>query len=51
MGSKSDWEVMKNTADTLERLGVPHEVKIISAHQTPDLLFEYASTAEACLAT
>ncbi len=46
MGSRSDWEVMKNASDTLEKLGVPWEVKIISAHRTPDLLTEYATTAE-----
>ena len=47
MGSKSDWETMSHAADTLEKLGVPHEVQVISAHRAPDLLFEYASTAEA----
>lgn len=46
MGSTSDWETMKNAADTLEQLGIPHEVKVVSAHRTPDLLFEYASEAE-----
>lgn len=46
MGSKSDWETMIHAAETLESLGVPHEVKVVSAHRTPDLLFEYASTAE-----
>ena len=46
MGSRSDWETMRHTAETLERLGVGHEVRIVSAHRTPDLLFEYASTAE-----
>jgi 5-(carboxyamino)imidazole ribonucleotide mutase len=46
MGSKSDWETMQHTADTLTKLGLPHEVKVVSAHRTPDLLFEYASTAE-----
>jgi 5-(carboxyamino)imidazole ribonucleotide mutase len=45
MGSSSDWETMKNTAETLEKLAVPHEVRVVSAHRTPDLLFEYASTA------
>ncbi len=45
MGSSSDWETMRLTADVLEELGVPHEVRVISAHRTPDLLFEYASTA------
>jgi 5-(carboxyamino)imidazole ribonucleotide mutase len=47
MGSKSDWETMRHAADTLEKLGVPHEVRVISAHRTPDLLLEYASSAEA----
>jgi 5-(carboxyamino)imidazole ribonucleotide mutase len=47
MGSKSDWETMSHAATTLEALGVPFEVKVVSAHRTPDLLFEYASTAEA----
>ena len=46
MGSRSDWETMSHAADTLERLGVPHEVRVVSAHRTPDLLFEYAATAE-----
>src|SRR5437868_9433826 len=45
MGSKSDWETMSNTADTLDGLGIPYEVRIVSAHRTPDLLFEYASGA------
>ncbi|MCF7668162.1 MAG: 5-(carboxyamino)imidazole ribonucleotide mutase [Verrucomicrobia bacterium] len=45
MGSKSDWEVMKNAADKLEELGVPYEVQVISAHRTPELLFEYAGSA------
>ncbi len=47
MGSRSDWETMRHAVETLESLGVPCEVKIISAHRTPDLMFEYASTAEA----
>ena len=48
MGSKSDWpETMAHAADTLEKLGVPYETRVVSAHRTPDLLFEYASTAEA----
>jgi 5-(carboxyamino)imidazole ribonucleotide mutase len=46
MGSRSDWETMKHAAETLEALGVPHEVRVVSAHRTPDLLFEYASGAE-----
>jgi 5-(carboxyamino)imidazole ribonucleotide mutase len=45
MGSKSDWEIMVNAADTLDSLEVPYEVRVVSAHRTPDLLFEYASTA------
>src|SRR4026209_2066966 len=45
MGSSSDWETLKSAADTLERLGVPFEVRVVSAHRTPDLLFEYAATA------
>src|SRR6266511_999330 len=47
MGSKSDWETMAHAAQTLEELGVPFEVRVVSAHRTPDLLFEYAGTAEA----
>jgi 5-(carboxyamino)imidazole ribonucleotide mutase len=46
MGSKSDWETLSHAADTLTKLGVPHEVRVVSAHRTPDLLFEYASSAE-----
>jgi 5-(carboxyamino)imidazole ribonucleotide mutase len=46
MGSRSDWETMRHAVETLESLGVPCEVKIVSAHRTPDLMFEYASTAE-----
>ena len=45
MGSRSDWETMRAAAELLEQLGVPHEVRVVSAHRTPDLLFEYASTA------
>lgn len=45
MGSTSDWEVMKNASDTLKALKVPFEIKVISAHRTPDALMEYASTA------
>jgi 5-(carboxyamino)imidazole ribonucleotide mutase len=45
MGSQSDWEVLKNAAETLEALKIPFEAKIVSAHRTPDLLFEYAATA------
>ena len=47
MGSQSDWETMRAAAETLEKLGVAHEVRVVSAHRTPDLLFEYASTARA----
>ena len=46
MGSRSDWETMQHAADTLETLGVPFEVRVVSAHRTPDLLFEYAASAE-----
>ena len=45
MGSHSDWATMKHAADVLDQLGVAHEARIVSAHRTPDLLFEYASTA------
>jgi 5-(carboxyamino)imidazole ribonucleotide mutase len=45
MGSASDWETMQGAADTLTALGVAHEVKVVSAHRTPDLLFEYAASA------
>ena len=47
MGSRSDWVTMEHCAETLEQLGVPHEVRIVSAHRTPDWLMEYAGTAEA----
>jgi 5-(carboxyamino)imidazole ribonucleotide mutase len=47
MGSVSDWETLKHAADLLAELGVPHECKVVSAHRTPDLLFEYAAGAEA----
>ena len=46
MGSKSDWETMSHAAQTLETLGVPYERKVVSAHRTPDLLFDYAASAE-----
>ena len=46
MGSTSDWETMKNAADILEEFGVAHECKVVSAHRTPDLLFEFAKSAE-----
>jgi 5-(carboxyamino)imidazole ribonucleotide mutase len=45
MGSNSDWDVMQNAVAQLEKFGVPHEYKVVSAHRTPDLLFEYAGTA------
>src|SRR6266704_6642256 len=47
MGSRSDWETMAHAARTLESLEIPFEVKVVSAHRTPDLLFEYAASAEA----
>ena len=47
MGSRSDWETMPHAADTLGELGVPYEARVVSAHRTPDLLFDYAGTAEA----
>ena len=46
MGSQSDWPTMKNAVDMLEEFGVPYEVKVVSAHRTPDLMFEYAETAQ-----
>ncbi len=45
MGSQSDWETMQHAARILQDLGVPHEARIVSAHRTPDLLFEYANAA------
>lgn len=47
MGSKSDWETMSHAARTLEALGIAYERKVVSAHRTPDLLFDYAASAEA----
>jgi len=47
MGSRSDWDTLAPAAEMLERLGVPFEVRVVSAHRTPDLLFEYAGQAEA----
>jgi 5-(carboxyamino)imidazole ribonucleotide mutase len=47
MGSRSDWDTMQHAAARLEQLGVPHEVKVVSAHRTPDVLFDYAATAQA----
>jgi 5-(carboxyamino)imidazole ribonucleotide mutase len=46
MGSESDWETMRHAAEMLERLGVPFEARVVSAHRTPDLLFDYAAAAE-----
>src|ERR1700687_2074074 len=46
MGSKSDWETMSHAAGTLETLGVPFEVRVLSAHRTPDQLFEYVESAD-----
>lgn len=45
MGSNSDWEVMKNACQQLEAFGVPYEAKVVSAHRTPDLLYQYAEQA------
>ncbi|HET9939124.1 MAG TPA: 5-(carboxyamino)imidazole ribonucleotide mutase [Gaiella sp.] len=47
MGSRSDWETMRHAAETLDELDVPYERRVVSAHRTPDLLFEYAGSAEA----
>ncbi len=47
MGSRSDWETLRHAAETLAALGVPHETRVVSAHRTPDLLFDYAARAEA----
>jgi 5-(carboxyamino)imidazole ribonucleotide mutase len=46
MGSVSDWETMRHTAEQLSELGIPYEARVVSAHRTPDLLFEYADSAE-----
>lgn len=46
MGSQSDWDTMRHAADILEELGVAHETRIVSAHRTPDRLYEYARTAK-----
>lgn len=46
MGSRTDWETLQQTADTLDTLGVPYEVRVVSAHRTPDLLYEYSGAAE-----
>lgn len=45
MGSQSDWPTMSHSAETLTRLGIPHEVRIVSAHRTPDRLYDYAKSA------
>lgn len=45
MGSSSDWETLRSAAETLEKLAIAHEVRVVSAHRTPDLLFEYAASA------
>ena len=47
MGSSSDWETMRPAAEILDTLAIPHEVRVVSAHRTPDLLFEYAAGARA----
>ena len=47
MGSNSDWEVMKNACQQLHDLGIPYEAKVVSAHRTPDLLYQYAEQARA----
>ncbi len=46
MGSTSDWETMRAAAEALDKLGIPYETNVVSAHRTPDLLFEYAATAQ-----
>jgi len=46
MGSKSDWDTMRHCCETLEKLGVPYETKVVSAHRTPDLLFSYSESAD-----
>ena len=45
MGSRSDWDTMQHAVEKLEALGVPHEVRVVSAHRTPDVMFEYAASA------
>ena len=45
MGSQSDWDTMRHASETLDQLGISHEVRVVSAHRTPDLLFEYAGSA------
>ena len=46
MGSRTDWETLQHAATRLDELGVPHEVRVVSAHRTPDLLFDYAAKAQ-----
>jgi 5-(carboxyamino)imidazole ribonucleotide mutase len=46
MGSSSDWETMRAAAEALDKLAIPYETRVVSAHRTPDLLFEYAATAQ-----
>ncbi len=46
MGSRSDWETLQHAAEILERLRIPHEVQVVSAHRTPDRLFDYAASAQ-----
>src|ERR1041384_2875672 len=46
MGSSSDWETMRAAAEALDKLAIPYETRVVSAHRTPDLLFEYPSTAQ-----
>ncbi len=48
MGSQSDWQTMKNAAQTLDALGISHDAKIVSAHRTPQRLYEFAESAKAC---
>lgn len=45
MGSRSDWDTMRHSSETLEALGIEHDVRVVSAHRTPDLLYEYAASA------
>ncbi len=45
MGSRSDWDTMRHAGETLDSLGIAHDIQVVSAHRTPDLLFEYAETA------
>lgn len=47
MGSRSDWDTLQHAAETLDRLDIAHEVRVVSAHRTPDLLFDYANSAQA----